>query len=35
MVRLQEGFSEDPWLSGQMGIAAVRGLQGPQNDVDA
>jgi beta-glucosidase len=33
--RLQEGFSEDPFLSGQMGIAAVRGLQGPQNDVDA
>ena len=32
--RLQEGFSEDPYLSGLMGIAAVRGLQGDQTDPD-
>ena len=32
--RLQEGFSEDPYLSGKIGVAAVRGLQGPQNDAD-
>ena len=30
--RLEEGFSEDPYLSGIMGIAAVRGLQGNQTD---
>lgn len=33
--RLQEGFSEDPWLTGRMGIAAVSGLQGNQTDVQA
>ena len=32
--RLQEGFSEDPYLSSRMGIAAVRGLQGNQTDPD-
>eukprot|EP01047_Picozoa_sp_COSAG01_P089894 COSAG01_NODE_21876_length_881_cov_1.223785_1_plen_240_part_00 len=32
--RLQEGFSEDPFLSARMGVAAVRGLQGPQSDAD-
>jgi beta-glucosidase len=32
--RLQEGFSEDPYLSGIMGVAAVRGLQGNQTDPD-
>lgn len=26
--RTQEGFGEDPWLSGRMGVAFVRGIQG-------
>jgi beta-glucosidase len=30
--RLQEGFSEDPYLTSQMGVAAVRGLQGDNHD---
>ena len=33
--RLQEGFSEDPYLTSVMGLAAVRGLQGSQADPDA
>lgn len=27
--RVAEGFGEDPWLTGVMGAAAVRGFQGP------
>ena len=30
--RLQEGFSEDPHLTSRMGVAAVRGLQGDNQD---
>lgn len=26
--RLQEGFSEDPFLTSRLGVAAVQGLQG-------
>ncbi len=27
--RVEEFFGEDPWLNGRIGVAAVRGLQGP------
>ena len=29
--RGQETYGEDPYLSGRMGMAAVRGLQGPED----
>ena len=29
--RSQETYGEDPYLSGRMGMAAVRGLQGPED----
>lgn len=32
--RVEEMYSEDPYLAAQMGIAAVRGLQGLQNTTD-
>ena len=32
--RVEEMYSEDPYLTGQMGVAAVRGLQGDSNLLD-
>jgi len=32
--RVEEMYSEDPYLVGQMGVAAVRGLQGESSDLD-
>ncbi len=32
--RVEEMYSEDPYLVGQMGVAAVRGLQGDANVID-
>jgi beta-glucosidase len=32
--RVEEMYSEDPYLAGQLGVAAVRGLQGDANLID-
>ncbi|MGH7577714.1 MAG: glycoside hydrolase family 3 N-terminal domain-containing protein [Longimicrobiales bacterium] len=33
--RIEETFGEDPYLTARMGVAAVRGFQGPYSRVDA
>lgn len=33
--RMEEFFSEDPFLTARMGVAAVRGLQGPERPIAA